>query len=72
MLIFFGYTSCPDACPTALNNMGVALDLLGAEAAPLQPIFITVDPTRDTVEALAEYLKSLAFPAMSLLRNCDN
>jgi protein SCO1/2 len=58
LLIYFGYTSCPDACPTALNDLGVALDRLGPEAAALQPIFITVDPKRDTREALAEYLKS--------------
>ncbi len=58
LLIYFGYTSCPDACPTALNNMGVALDRLGPEAAALQPLFITVDPKRDTREALAEYFKS--------------
>ena len=58
VLIYFGYTSCPDACPTALNNMGVALDRLGSEAGALQPVFITVDPKRDTREALAEYLKS--------------
>jgi protein SCO1/2 len=58
LLIYFGYTSCPDACPTALNNMGVALDRLGPEADTFQPIFITVDPKRDTWEALAEYLKS--------------
>lgn len=58
MLIYFGYTSCPDACPTALNNMGVALDRLGSDAASLQPVFITVDPKRDTPEVLAEYLKS--------------
>jgi protein SCO1/2 len=57
-LIYFGYTSCPDACPTALNNMGVALDRLGSDAAAVQPIFITVDPKRDTREALSEYLKS--------------
>src|SRR5215472_16543699 len=57
-LIYFGYTSCPDACPTALNNMGVALDRLGPDAAAVQPIFITVDPKRDTKEVLAEYLKS--------------
>jgi protein SCO1/2 len=50
-LIYLGYTSCPDACPTALNNMGVALDRLGPEAAGLQPVFITVDPKRDTREA---------------------
>jgi len=58
VLIYFGYTSYPDACPTALNNMGVAVDRLGADAATLQPVFITVDPKRDTREALAEYLKS--------------
>lgn len=58
MLIYFGYTSCPDACPTALNNMGVALDRLGSEADSFQPVFITVDPKRDTPEVLAEYLKS--------------
>ena len=57
-LLYFGYTSCPDACPTALNDMGVALDRLGPEAAAVQPVFITVDPKRDTREALAEYLKS--------------
>src|SRR6266542_3373905 len=58
VLIYFGYTSCPDACPTALNNMGVALDRLGREAAALQPVFVTVDPKRDTQETLAEYVKS--------------
>ncbi len=58
VLIYFGYTSCPDACPTALNNMGVALDRLGPDAARVQPMFITVDPKRDTREVLAEYLKS--------------
>lgn len=56
-LIYFGYTSCPDACPTALNDMGVALDRLGADAAALQPVFITVDPKRDTRKTLTEYLK---------------
>jgi len=58
LLIFFGYTFCPDACPTALNNMSVALEKLGSEADKLQPLFITVDPQRDTREVMAEYLKS--------------
>jgi protein SCO1/2 len=58
LLIYFGYTSCADACPTALNDMGITLDHLGPEAAALQPILITVDPRRDTREALSEYLKS--------------
>ena len=57
-LIFFGYTFCPDACPTTLNNMSVALDKLGPEAGKLQPMFITVDPQRDTRDVMAEYLKS--------------
>ena len=48
----------PGACPTALNNMGVALDRLGGDAVAVQPLFITVDPKRDTREKLAEYLKS--------------
>jgi protein SCO1/2 len=58
VLIYFGYTSCPDACPTALNNIGIALDRLGGNAAALQPLFITVDPKRDTRENLSEYMKS--------------
>jgi protein SCO1 len=58
MLIYFGYTSCPDACPTALNNIGVALDRLGGNAAAFQPLFITVDPKRDTREELSQYMKS--------------
>ena len=48
VLIYFGYTSCPDACPTALNNMGVALDRVGPEAAALQRVFIPVGRKRDT------------------------
>ena len=58
LLIFFGYTFCPDACPTALNNISVALEKLGADADKLQPLFVTVDPQRDTREVMAEYLKS--------------
>jgi len=58
LLIYFGYTFCPDACPTALNNMSIALDKLGAEANKTQPLFITVDPKRDTPQAMADYLKS--------------
>lgn len=58
LLIYFGYTFCPDACPTALNNVSVAFQKLGREAGKLQPLFITVDPKRDTVQAMADYLKS--------------
>ncbi len=58
LLIFFGYTSCPDACPTALNNISAALEKLGSDAAKLQPLFVTVDPHRDTRELMREYLQS--------------
>jgi protein SCO1/2 len=57
-LMFFGYTFCPDVCPAALNNISVALEKLGADADKLQPLFITVDPHRDTRQVMAEYLKS--------------
>lgn len=54
-LIYFGYTYCPDICPTSLAVMSQALRQLGDEADQIQPIFITVDPARDTPEMLAEY-----------------
>ncbi len=57
MLIYFGYSFCPDICPTSLQTMAAAYDLLTAEEkAGLSPIYITVDPERDTVEAIAEYV----------------
>jgi cytochrome oxidase Cu insertion factor (SCO1/SenC/PrrC family) len=56
MLIYFGYTYCPDFCPMSLASMTQALDLLPPEQAEqVVPIFITVDPERDTVAQLAEY-----------------
>src|SRR5690348_7576378 len=55
MLIYFGYTYCPDVCPTTLNELADALDHLGAKAAKLQPIFITVDPKRDTPAVVKQY-----------------
>jgi protein SCO1/2 len=56
MLIYFGYTFCPDICPTSLTVMAAALDELPEEqAAQVVPILITVDPARDTVEQLAAY-----------------
>ena len=56
MLIYFGFTTCPDVCPTALGVMGAALDALGEDAGRIQPLFVTVDPERDTPERLADYL----------------
>jgi len=54
-LIYFGFTYCPDVCPTELQAMSTALDLLDADAEKVTPIFITVDPERDTVEQMEAY-----------------
>jgi protein SCO1/2 len=63
MLIYFGYTYCPDVCPFSLQVMAAALDTLDDVARDYyQPILITVDPQRDTVEHLAQYVTSPAFP----------
>ena len=58
MLVYFGYTYCPDACPTALQDMSQAIDLLGAKGDAVQPIFITIDPARDTVEQMKVYAEN--------------
>jgi cytochrome oxidase Cu insertion factor (SCO1/SenC/PrrC family) len=57
-LVFFGFTMCPDVCPSALQVMAAALDKLGAKGQQLTPVFITVDPERDTPAQLAGYVKS--------------
>ena len=56
MLVYFGFTYCPDVCPADLQSIGLALDRLGESSARVQPLFITVDPERDTPQHLAEYL----------------
>ena len=56
MLVFFGYGYCPDICPTELANMAAAMDYLGPAADTVQPVFISVDPARDTPEYLAQYV----------------
>ncbi len=56
LLVFFGYTFCPDICPTTLQVIAEAMDLLGPKVDRVQPVFITVDPERDTSEMLAEYV----------------
>lgn len=57
LLVYFGYTSCPDVCPTTLSAMALALDKLGPLADKVQPVFITVDPERDTSKIVGEYVK---------------
>jgi protein SCO1/2 len=60
--VFFGYTYCPDVCPTTLATLGQAASALGEQARRFQVVFITVDPQRDTPKALATYLSSPSFP----------
>lgn len=55
MLVYFGYTYCPDVCPTTLSAVADALDKLGPKADRIQPLFITVDPKRDTPSVVKQY-----------------
>jgi protein SCO1 len=57
LVIYFGYMSCPDVCPTTLASVAQALKNLGPAADKVQPLFITVDPDRDTPELIGEYVK---------------
>lgn len=56
VVMFFGYTHCPDVCPTTLSDMTQALNLLGKDANKVQVLFVTVDPERDTQTLLANYV----------------
>ena len=55
VLLYFGYTQCPDVCPTDLARIGAMLRALGAEEEAVQPLFVTLDPQRDTPQLLREY-----------------
>ncbi len=56
VVMFFGYTQCPDVCPTTLSTMRDAMKLLGEDAKRVQVVFVTVDPARDTPALLAQYV----------------
>ncbi len=58
LLVYLGYTNCPDVCPTDLQALAEAVDMLRVDGIEIQPIFITVDPERDTVDMLADYVGS--------------
>ena len=58
MLVFFGFTHCPDICPAELQVMSAALDELGPKADEVVPVFITLDPERDTQAAMGAYVKN--------------
>jgi protein SCO1/2 len=56
LVVYFGFTYCPDICPIDLQNIGLAVDALGASAENVQPLFITLDPARDTAAQLKDYV----------------
>ena len=56
MLVFFGFANCPDVCPTTLAEVAAVMENLGTDAERVQPIFISIDPERDTPDALAEFV----------------
>ena len=56
-IVYFGFTFCPDICPTELQSISAALDMMGEQATKFQPLFITIDPDRDDVAAMATYLE---------------
>lgn len=56
LLVFFGFSHCPDICPTTLADIAGTLDMLGGDADAVQPLFVSLDPERDTPKRLAEYV----------------
>lgn len=66
VVVFFGFTQCPDVCPTALQEIAQAKQLLGPDGAKLQGIFITVDPERDTPELLKAYVANFGTDFVAL------
>jgi protein SCO1 len=71
MLVFFGFTNCPDICPSGLQVMTAALDKLGSKADAVTPVFITLDSQRDTPEKLSLYLKSFHPRLVGLTGSAD-
>lgn len=74
MLVYFGYSYCPDVCPLDLQKMSVALYQLeqqGYDTTPIQPIFISIDPERDTVEELANYVPDFHPRLLALTGSLD-
>lgn len=70
LLLFFGYTNCPDICPATLSNIAATLSELGDRAKDVQVGFVTVDPARDTPPVLADYVANFG-PAVVGLTGCD-
>ena len=71
VVMFFGYTQCPDVCPTTLAALAQAMKTLGPEAARVQVLFVTVDPERDTPQLLAQYVPAFDPRFLGLYGNAD-
>ncbi|HZZ59743.1 MAG TPA: SCO family protein [Roseiarcus sp.] len=71
VMLYFGYTFCPDVCPTTLSNVSRILDRLGPEARQVRVLFVTVDPNRDTLPVLKDYVKNFA-PEIEGLRGAPD
>ena len=71
VLLYFGYTHCPDICPTTLANLSDALKRLGPRASDVRVLFVTVDPDRDMSKVLGEYVTAFA-PEIDGLRGSDD
>jgi protein SCO1/2 len=70
-LIYFGYSFCPDVCPTTLAVMAQALDKLGGDGKRIVPVFITIDPERDTPKVLGDYMKAFGPQFIGLTGGAD-
>ena len=69
--IFFGYTHCPDVCPTTLSDFAAALKLLGEQAGRVQVIFVTLDPQRDTPEILKQFVPAFNPSFLGMYTDAD-
>jgi len=71
LMVYFGYRYCPDICPTALTTMTEVLNELGPKAKHIQPLFITIDPERDTAPELGEYIQNFHPSFLALTGNAE-
>ena len=71
MALYFGYTHCPDECPTTLANLSSALEMLGPRASNVRVLFVSVDPVRDALPILKAYVNTFA-PEIDGLRGTNN
>ena len=71
VVVFFGYTQCPDVCPTSMSELAEAKRLLGADGDKLQGLFISVDPARDTPEVMKQYMASFDPSFLALYTTAD-